>query len=263
MSNSIKLDLPSSHQIVGPDRLQIFDKIGVKALPTEYAKLRGSDDIYATKTPKTNSSDNDEIIVCGDWMTSSSAISSRHIGVRPMVQYSEICDICHNERAEENGVLIVDCGMYPDKILDESKSYHENQKKDLEELPYFIYTKNGLHGNRAEHIYKNKKGVGLYTDTFAWDSSVTSTPSVRRIFDCNEYVAALQPVEWLVDEKSNIAIAKNIITAGIEFDIFEPIYNSEEEFENTLMYKYLNQYLAREIFQFPEEVTTGKVLRKK
>lgn len=263
MSNSIKLDLPSSHQIVGPDRLQIFDKIGVKALPTEYAKIRGSYDMYATKTPKTNSSDNDEIIVCGDWMTSSSAISSRHIGVRPMVQYSEICDICHNERVEENGVLIVDCGMYPDKILDESERYYKKQKKDLEEALYSIHTQNSLHGPRDERIYKNKKDDILYINTLAWDSSATYIPSVVRIFPCYEYVAALQPVEWLVDEKSNIAIAKNIITAGIKFDIFEPTYNSEEKFENTLMYKYLNQYLAREIFQFPEEVTTGKVLRKK
>lgn len=261
MGNNIKLDLPSINQIVGPDRLEIFDKIGVEAQATEYANITGCYDCYATKTPYSDSDSNDEIIVCGGLQPKS--IKNYRVGIRPIVQYSQILDICKNERYGENKELIVECGMYPSKIVDENRHYHQIHEKDIERLSYTIYSRDTLNGTQCNFIYKNNADGKLYSDISAWNSSVTSLPAVGGIRCANNYVAQHQPVEWFVDEKADIAIAKNIIKSGIIFNHFSPTYSSEEEFENTYMSKYLNTYLVHELFQQYPESKSKKVFKKK
>ncbi len=62
--------------------------------------------------------------------------------------------------------------------------------------------------------------------------------------DDNYVWVEVSKVKWLVDEENDIALSKNILVAGIQFDNAK---DYEGNFENSNMYKYLNTYFIKDI----------------
>ena len=57
----------------------------------------------------------------------------------------------------------------------------------------------------------------------------------------------VQPVKWLVDEKSHIMITEKIIFAGVQFNKDNNYYT--EDFDKTNIKAFMDRYLSKEITQ--------------
>ena len=59
------------------------------------------------------------------------------------------------------------------------------------------------------------------------------------------YWIEVEPIKWIVDEKTEVAISKSIILSGFRID--NKNYCDESKFDDTLIKKYLNDYFSREM----------------
>ena len=58
------------------------------------------------------------------------------------------------------------------------------------------------------------------------------------------YWVKVEPIIWLVDEKSNIALSKKIIFSGIQFS---DIKNCNVDFQNSFIKFFMDNFVSKEI----------------
>lgn len=192
-------------------------------------------------------------------------LSESH-GFRPIVPFSEIENICSCKKRCKDGVLIVEFGEYPqmaafsdlqnelenlfnksqsnfkqDEVLHETgKTYSLKLKREDPNLSKYS------NSTFIEYEYKGKKYVRVKfkfyrsDDYFSGDGPVYLSNYVK--YSEGDYVwIEVQPIEWLVDEKENIAVAKKIL--------FSKEYSLRENccFEETTAKLFLDNGFAKDI----------------
>lgn len=190
------------------------------------------------------------------------ALTSREAGVRPVFRASSCTDYLNAER-DKNGILTVEYGEYPQNaapkklqrdlewayrlklssIKKTGKTYTTDSRTDYDHDKKFSEQKND------EFLYKDgKKYVRIkvkYSRYFFPNSGHKSELSNEVSYELGDYVwIEVQPIKWLIDEESDMAISQNVLFGGIQVK-YQGIYDGD--FRTTDMKKFMDNYFAKEI----------------
>lgn len=251
------------------EELSILENYGIGAAMTDFSILLGGlaeDEGYRYYTSEgnllkdrtgwwwTKTSVYDYVyVVCNDGNSDDYDAGARQVGARPALSYSSISEISMNVVSGEKEILEVEYGEYPQDIVSEEFS------KKLEDL----YTTNKLNKTgksyttdsvkwnsfdvlfqerkHIEYEYDGEKYIRFVADSNSWGAVLSDG---RKVEEGKPYWLKVEPIKWMIDKKTNIALSKKIIFAGVQF-------NNEEyytvDFENTIIYRFLNEIFAKEI----------------
>jgi len=255
----------TEEQIFGNNKLDILKKYGTRCAITDFAILLGGyvSDYYTsegnsrnnrtgwwwTKTPY----DNDARVVLTFGRRSWDDVNSRHGGARPALSYSTISSISSNGVRGQNGIIEVEYGEYPQTIVEEeiskilekmylNKTIKETGKSyTTDSVPYKDYKTHFKEKNHIEYEQNGRKYIRFVGDRNS-DRDILSDGRAIRIGDV--YWVKVEPIKWMIDEKTGIALSKKILFSGIQFSNTSD-YNGV--FENTNIKKYMDDYFSKDI----------------
>jgi len=269
-----KLTFLTYGQLYNSDKLDMISKIGPLAAITDFSILLGGEvseehftnegkelkhraGSYWTKTKVT---DNDILIVKHvNYPGFFSYRSNQEIGARPILQYSSISDDVISKVRRPDGILEIEYGYYPQwapshsfqkklnfalesRFMKQQKDYittfprelnkYHTELENLESRGYIIFE------------YKEKKYICVKANPqekhFTLSNGINYTKN-------EEIWVEISPVKWLVDEKADIAVSKNILFAGVRFT-----RNSyyDEDFSKTDISWFMNNYLINDLLKY-------------
>ena len=273
----------TAEQCFGDNQLDIFKKRGNRAALTDFAILLGADvsiwyiangnslegrtGYYWTKS-KDLDWYNYVYVVHGSGTRSSDKVNERYVGVRPAIPLSSLNAIPMNEGSEiikaNDGILEVEYGYYPQKTVSRDmqerleRAYRSSSLKKTnshftsDSRKYDAYNEIFLPKQYAEYEYNGNKYVRIQANScFGINKFILSNEVKYRDGD---YVwVEVLPVKWLVDEKSLFMITEKIIFAGVQFNDKNYI---TADWENTVIKKFMDEHLWRDMFQYREKQTT-------
>ena len=246
-----EVTLLCDEHVAGKNKLEMLKKIGRKATMTDFAVLLGG---YYNSYIRTGRYWIKHVINNSDYI-SYKYTNNRENGIRPVVSYSKIKDDISNETINENGILEIEYDEYPQytvsKELQEKleELYKNNnltktgKKYTTDSRKYYEFSKDFLPQEHIEYEFDDKKYVRVKANSY-YDGSLFHLSNGEKYIDDDYVWVEVSKVKWLVDEENDIALSKNILVAGIQYD------NKEEytgAFENSNMYKYLNTYFIKDI----------------
>ena len=264
-------------QVFGKDSLAIIKKYGTKCAVSDFSiLLNGSsfdfstNEDLSTKTgfwwTQTSSSHLDAYAVTASGDKEWYGVVDREIGCRPAIKYSSIKDESTFKRRGINGVLEFTYGEYPQTAVIPvfSNTLETLYKMGRLKQTGKIYTTDsnfvedyGIDFKPrtfTEYIYNDRKYIRFVSDENCSGKILSS--GIRVAYN-SPYWVRVEPITWLVDEKDDVALSKNIIVSGIRYDDTND-YNGI--FEETDIYSFLNNIFAKEIVtgntisKTPEEV---------
>lgn len=271
--NEIELDLLREDQIIGNNRLKIFDKIGTKAAITDYAIAlggfvaldyftKGGENQLECRTgyywTKTCDGNNDARAVSYDGTSSYDYVYSRTGGIRVALPYSKISKIASNEVIGIDGVVQLECGYLP-KIIAPKQLQEELERlfqrdssiKSIQKN-YTVDSKNyDEYSEKVEpkqldemELTNGKKYTRVVIKPRSGEETVTFSNGESYKVGDSVWIERC-PVIWYKDLEEDIVFNKDLIMSGIPFN-HERNYTGD--FSKTDMYEYLNTYLKRDLF---------------
>ena len=161
---------------------------------------------------------------------------SNAVGIRPAVTYSEIKELGKDIGEDENGILCLEYGEYPQSKVDVEKSFELTQALEKGILKETEKTYSIL--NKKPRMYS---GLPLCFGGYIVDEK---KPVIElkeyKYKDGKKYVLKdnvwynVEPIVWQVDKQNDIALTKNIINNGLLYSAC-----SIKEF--------IEQYLSKDI----------------
>ena len=271
-----KMNLLTAEQIAY--QLDFFETYGCSAAITDFAILLGgfvSPSDYtkdgnniANRTgwwwTKTPFNDDMTIVGCGG-ILGNCYLYSHSGGIRPILPFSAILTDCSlvDNRFDIKEVLF---GEYPQYVADlqTAKTLELNYKVDCLNETGKNYTINYMKfldndnvnsfTTLKEYEYKGNKYIRFVTDL---NCEYDTLSDGRHICVYSPYWIKVEPISWLVDEKNNIALSKRLLISGIPF---RSILNDKTNYENTFIYKFLNEIFAKDIV--PSKVNNKQLIKK-
>ena len=269
-----KFTVLSLSQVYGEGRLDVFNKYGSEAEVTDFAISRGTDyyplkgKYFAESGLPIESPLLDEK-VCDYWTSTKVEGSvakcysygrmginrevawSDNNGIRVVVPFEEIKDDITSTTTKDFGkgkVTIVTCGEYPQKVL----GYREQEA--IEEL-----YENGELKPTGKHYsiwgYKNELFYDGTDRKFERDeypeyeyNGMKFVKAKKAVFEngaSRDIWAVVEPIEWLIDDKTRLAVTKKCVTGGVPISR-KGIYLGN--FENTMVQSFLTDEFAYDIF---------------
>ena len=254
--------LEEDDYITEETRLDVFKKIGTKAPLTDFAFLLGAsssyDEYYKNEKDLKNrigsywtvTNDEDEdVIICDTYY---SEPNRRTIGARPVCNYLDIKNLASNKQMID-GVFEVEYGEYPQYVASKTlqrklnKEYKNNRltktgkRYTVDSQNQEAYSSSFEGIDFEEYLYKNKKYVRVKDNS----RYLRLRLSNNKLYNPGDYVwVEVEPIKWLIDERNNKAISKNILFAGIQFN---NSVNYNGVFEDTDIKKYLDIFFSKEI----------------
>ncbi|MGM9850152.1 MAG: ATP-binding protein [Bacilli bacterium] len=253
-----------NEQVFGDNQIDILKKYGTKAAITDFSILLGGD----VSNIEYISSDSrqktgfwwlkDTIpeyiemvdIVTDDGRYKVKTVYSRCIGARPSFDASSFFskfDVLDSS----DDVLRVSFGEYPQMVAD-AKTCKELTNLLFNHLlietgrVYMDITgtdKNGLCYERRnfEYEYDGNKYVGIVGDKYSENSILSNG---RKVVERQLYWIRVEPIIWLVDKKTNIALSEKILFSGVQFC---SVGKYDRDFNNTHIKWFMDNYFAKEI----------------
>ncbi len=246
----------------GKNKLEIFKKTVLGASITDYALLCGGKYDWMVKSKidvidkifdRVNLSV-DVVNVRGEWETRD-RYCARNVGIRPIVYYKDIESEIIKKHINAAGILEIEYGMYPtyvvrdelakklDKLYHEEKLTHSTQYTTTVDSPDSIFQERKWNNS---FLFNGEKYVHCQADVDEDINIILSDGSL--IINEKFYWVRVEPIEWLVDTKTGIAISKYIIASG-----------EEPRFIDYL----LKYYLQNEIRMFDYNQKYNKIIEQK
>ena len=172
------------------------------------------------------------------------------VGARPVIDYSVIASHCDFAENLDLGLCEVECGEYPRNIVDDSMARKLDFEKFLGRLKksgksYTLFVKTGNKPTTfapkkyEEYEYQGKKFINMISE-----NSLRIKKDYGRAIEFNKpYWVKVEPITWIVDEKNNVAITKDIVFGGVPFNMDSKV----TDFDDTFIKKYMDTYFANEI----------------
>jgi len=266
----------TEEEIFGENQLDIIKKYGTKAAITDFSILLGG--VVSDYCTSEGNSKKDRT---GWWWTKSSSefsnvlsintigniehedAEARGNGARPAIPYSSICNSASSKVRERNGILEVEYGEYPQTVVSEyfartlEREYSNrtiNQTGKSYTTDSVDYTDYDIPFDARTHIeyeYNGRKYI-----RFVGDSNCNGEifSDGRTIQEGDVYWVEVEPIKWMIDEKSNIALAKKIIFSGVQFNSKR---NYKGNFNRTDIKKFMDKYFSKDIIpSFLREMTS-------
>ena len=262
----MELTFLTEEQIFGDDKLDIISKYGTKCAITDFAILLGgvvSSNFYTsegntlkdrngcwwTKTPY-----NDDAHVVNTYGHSYwNFVNCRHSGSRPALSYSSIRSISMKGVRDNFGIKEVEYGEYPQWVASENisreleRAYNNGNlrttgKSYTTDSVFYQDTDISFRARtHTEYIYNGSKYIRFLSDSNCNKQVLSDGRTIELL---TPYWIAVEPITWLVDEKTDIALSKKIIFSGVQF---KNLRDYKGDFENTNIYNFMNTYLIKEI----------------
>ena len=270
----------TEEQYFGSDKLDILEKRGTKAAITDFSILLGAyvSDYYIDNDSslegrtgwywtKSDDGDNDARVVDGDGISHYSSVDRRDGGARPALPFSSISNIPTNgesgKRARD-GILEVEYGYYPQKAA--SKDMQERLERaygsgsisktrnsyTTDSRKYDAYGEKFLAKQHEEYEYNGKRYVRVEANSDFGGNRFTLSNGEQYKDGDNVWIE-VQPVKWIVDEKSRMMITEKLIFAGVQFNK-ERNYHTRD-FDKTDIKTFMDRYLARDLEQSRGTIT--------
>ena len=299
-----KFSLLARRMVFGPNKSKIFKKRGVTSDTTDYGIVTGAEVIEGHKDfenirigkywidgfQSIHYDDRDwwvtytdytmEVIRVNGWRYEN--VTSDKCGIRLAMTYSSIDDLQKNKgsvvKRAEDGIIEIEYGYYPQKVVKEEtknqlEKLYSSKRLQKTKNSYTTYGENFNHGVRSftyeneEYEYNGKRYVRFDLDknSYNYDTEYVRNPdgSIR-----NYVWFEVQPVKWLVDEEHKLMVTDKIILGGVHYNINKKIELNEEEYENTVVRRFINNHLEKELFKCElekvrlEEIEDEKVSQK-
>ncbi len=227
--------------------LDILKKYGIEADETDFYIIQGGyvhygKGDYWTKTPYSDFSFCVFYVGCG--YVSYDSVYDSYFGVRPVIPLSQI----YKSEEKLNKVLesnrdIVEYGEYPKIVVDcdlEKKLERLYQRGNLKETnkSYTSMLKEEKE-KYQEYFYQNNKYIRVKEANISMDDCEFANG--RKAIKGETYWLKVEPIEWLIDKKKSIAIAKNVLTA-MPFS-----YENDNDYEKSDIKVFLENYFIKEI----------------
>ena len=256
----------TKEQIFGKKRLEIFKKYERASAITDFSILLGG---YVSNY-YTNEG-NDGKNHTGYWWTKT-CLGDQFVPVvteegnkdydnpckriacaRPVLDFTLISNDALNKKRNKDGILEIEYGEYPQYIVPEilAKKLEKGYLTRTLTLTGKRYTTDlDRHTKSAEifearihkeYEYCGKKYVRVLGELYS-SSEILSDGTM--IEEGTPYWISVEPIKWIIDEKTNIAISKKLLFSGLQFykkDYIDVI------FEDTNIYKFMNKYFSKEI----------------
>ena len=177
------------------------------------------------------------------------------IGCLPVTEYSQIKSECY-ESTTTKDLPKVTYGEYPQYVVD-FKTWVSLEDAYQDEMikptgkKYTIYTENrdiyeGYDIKELdEYLYHGKKYV-----RFKGLDSVYSREELSNGEDIEAgkvYWLEVEPVQWYIDKRDDIAICDSILFAGVQYYSNQDEKNGDYSFETSTLKTYLDKYFSKEI----------------
>lgn len=216
--------------------------------------------------------------------------TSNYFGIRPVIKFENILDIPTNgtllTRAKD-GLIQVEYGFYPQDLASQEnqkileKKYKEGQLQEVKNEHYTTNSINSFQETKKEedifipeenkvYIYNGEKYVRISTKNASQDMAIYGEKAIpysngMRYYSRKDvYVwVKVEPVKWIVDEENKEMIAEKVLVSGIYYDYDKPSRNRFNIFEDTYLYKFMNEILALELEQEKQSELLGSVEVKK
>ena len=251
-------------------KLEILAKRGTIAPITDFAILLGgyvSDNSHYNNSNSledrsgfywTSSDDRDNDVRVVDYNGNRYYLTvySRYGGARPALPYSSIRNICSNGVRGSDGILAVEYGEYPQtvaskRLQDElERAYNDNQSSirktgktyTTDSIRSAEYAKKFSAQIIEEYLFDDGK---KYVRVKANSHFPVCELSNGERYKNGDYVwVEVQPIKWLIDEKSDIALSERILFAGVQF---KHERNYKGDFDQTDIKQFLDNFFSKEI----------------
>ena len=262
----------TQEQCFGRDKLDIFKKRGTKAAITDFSVLLGgslssehvkNDSFLEERTgwywTKSDDVNNIAYAVSFDGNRTLGFVLQREGGARPALPFSSIGSIPTNgesvKRARD-GILEVEYGYYPQKAV--SKDMQERLERayrsgsisktrnsyTTDSVAYSEFDTSFQPQTHQEYEYNGKRYIRVKANSYydGYDFTLSNGEQYR---DGDNVWVEVQPVKWLVDEKSRMMITEKIIFAGVQFN---RNYHARD-FDGTDIKTFMNRYLSKDLVQ--------------
>ena len=269
--NNLDFTFLTEDQIFGENQIDILKKYGTKCAITDFAILLGgyvSSDYYTsegnsrndrtgrwwTKTPY----ENDARVVGGTGDSYWSYVYKRHGGARPALPYSSISRVSSNKVRGRNGIFEVEYGEYPQTVVSEdfsrilemafaNMSYSNNEMKATGKS----YTTDSVRyqdtdtpfqpKTHIEYEYNGQKYIRYVADSKCAEKELSDG---RIIKEGEVYWIKVEPIKWMIDERTNIALSKKILFSGVQFNRRS---NYKGNFNRTNIKKFMDKHFSKDI----------------
>ncbi len=257
------------------DRLDILKKRGTIAAITDFSILLGgnfsnnlhtmSDSSLEGRTgrywTRSDDGDYDALRVDFDGFVENASVYKRNTGIRLALPLSSVDAILTNgekgKRASD-GILEIEYGYYPQKAIskDKQKELERAYKNGGITITKKVYTTDAVSSDDystpfypqtyQEYQYNGKRYVRVKANVCDERSEFILSNGEKYRNGDNVWVE-VQPVKWLVDEKSCMMITDKIICSGVQFNK-ESEYQTKD-FDKTDIKVFIDKYLSKDLFQ--------------
>ena len=278
-----KFTFLTEEQCFGNDKLDILEKRGTQAAITDFSVLLGgwvsdyhvdNDSSLEGRTgwywTKSDDGDNYARVVFDDGSGIYYDVSDRLGGARPALPFSSIGSIPTNGESGKrgrDGILEVEYGYYPQKAV--SKDMQERLEREYESgrlsrtknsyttdsTRYTEYDTTFEPQIHQEYQYNGKRYVRVEANSF-YDGNNFTLSNGEDYKDGDNVWIEVQPVKWIVDEKSRMMITEKLIFAGVQFNK-ESNYHTRD-FDKTDIKTFMDKYLSRDLEQSRGTITLGE-----
>ena len=272
----------TKEQCFDPSRkLEILEKRGTIAPITDFSILLGgyvSNDYYYNNGylledrsgwywTSSDDKDNDARVVTHSGNRRDDSVDLRNGGARPALSYSTIRNIASNGVRGKDGILEVEYGEYPQKVASKrlqdelERAYNYNQSS-IRKTGKTYTTDSRIYDDYYEKFSAQiieeysfddgKKYVRVKANSY-YDGSEFKLSNGERYKDGDYVWVEVQPIKWLIDEKSDIALSERLLFAGVQF---KHERNYKGDFRTTDIKEFMDRYFSKDITpSFSEEIT--------
>lgn len=259
----------TKEQMLGNNQIEIIKKKGDRAAMSDFSILLGGLVFSGCFVDADNGMKRLENRVSSYWTKSKASLGSvgcvalfcdvpygvieRFIGARPALPFSSIQSFSRNGVIGNDGILEVEFGEYPQKAVPRDFATMLEQELSIGRLKETgkTYTTDSRKVNDyaykfepQEHIeyeYNGKKYVRVKVDIRGRDSTLSNGEEYNK----GDFVwVEVSPIKWCVDKQNDIALSKDVIFAGVQFN-HTKYYSGD--FRETDIKKFMDEYFSRDI----------------
>ena len=265
----------TEEQIFGNDQLDILKEYGTKCAITDFSILLGGypSDYYTSEGntrkdrtdwwwTKSSDGDNDARVVRKNGIRFWYRVYERTVGARPALPYSSISSISSNGVRGRNGILEVEYGEYPQTIVSEdfartleraysNRTINQTGKSYTTDSVSYQDTDTLFQARtHIEYEYNGRKYIRFVGDS---NCSGEILSDGRTIQNGDVYWVEVEPIKWMIDERTNIALSKKLIFSGVQFNRER---NYKGNFNRTDIKEFMDRHFSKDITpSFSREMT--------
>ncbi len=258
----------TDEQLFGDKQLEVLEKYGMRMAVSDFSILLGGFVMFEGS----HTSEGNDLKDRAGWywpVSSDGSGDVRAVGIdgskswnnpfvrdgaaRPALPFSDIRQISPNIVRGANGVNEVDYGEYPQQAVDKRlgeilEREHQARRLKATGKTYTTDSKNpdeyyeGFQAmQHSEFEYSGKRYVRVIAKL---NDNPTTIANGETVKSGDVVWVEVQPIRWLVDEKSKLLVSKRGIFAGVRFN---QRGNYDGNFKNTEIKKFMDNYFSKDI----------------